>query len=253
MSLTITPAHLRRLLESGADEPVLYVDFDVDAEPELDVRASAYVDDDHVVITREALVDQLGDDWTDDDAAEYLPELQETADSIAPAPGPHFTAWLVNDRSALDGDDCDVTVLADQADNWKNGKPDWSSTGDPLFHALTGVDARDGDTDQAIREAEQLLEAAGWRVTGTWDAVDTGYVAVVERRDDETWTLQQAADHMGASSTKYADIVLRRLSVQAVGRAPGRGGQSLYTTAEVMYAHATRPGQGARTDLQDNR
>ena len=75
----------------------------------------------------------------------------------------------------------------------------------------------------------------------------------MERADSlETWTLQQAADHMGAASTNTAQRALKRLGIEPVGRAAGRGGQNLYQVAEVMYAHATRPGQGARTDLKDN-
>jgi hypothetical protein len=167
----------------------------------------------------------------------------------------HFTAWVTSAPDCLDGDNCDVTVLPDEANTYYDGDEEtvsWESTGTDVFQAATSVDARDGDIDQAIREAKELLENAGWRVTGTWAAVDTGYVAEVERWDpDETWTLQQATDYMGAATTKVAAQALRRLGVEAVGRAPGRGGQSIYTTAEVMYARATRPGQGARTDLKD--
>jgi hypothetical protein len=252
MSLTVTPADLRSLLDSGAEDPVLYVNFDVDEEPELDVWAGAYVDNDNVVITRTDLVDWLGDDWTDDDITEYLPELQDTADSIAPAPGPHFTAWLTTTRSELDGDDCDVTVLADDVAGWKKGKPDWSSTGDLLFHALTGIDASDGDHDEAADRAEDLLAEAGWSTAGSWEATDTGYIITVERADqNETWTLTEAANHMGAASTDTASRALRRLGVEKVGRAATAGGQSIYNAVEVMYAHATRPGRGARTDLKD--
>ncbi|MFG2913370.1 hypothetical protein ACGF0D_10825 [Kitasatospora sp. NPDC048298] len=252
MPVTVTPNDLRNLLDSGAEDPVLYVNFDVDEEPELDVWAGAYVDNDHVVITRAALEDWLGDDWTDDDITEYLPKLQETADGIAPAPAPHFTAWLVNDRSCLDGDDCDIAVLADQVAGWKKGKPDWSSTGNPLFHALTGITASDGDDEEAIDRAEELLAEAGWSTDGFWEAVDTGYVVTVERADpDETWTIDEVTTHIGAGSTGSARKTLSRLGVEAASRAPGRAGQSIYSTAEVMYAHATRPGRGARTDLHD--
>ncbi|MFE6868291.1 hypothetical protein ACFVFS_17215 [Kitasatospora sp. NPDC057692] len=171
---------------------------------------------------------------------------------------PHFTAWLVNDRSALESDNCDVTVLPDRpliyiedADGEEVEVINWESTGTGVFHAVTNVDARHGDDEDAIRETEQLLEEAGWRITGKWEPLDTAYVTEVERWDsDEMWTLQQAADHMGATSAKVAAQALRRLGVEAVGRAPGRGGQSIYNAAEVMYVHATRPGQGARTDLK---
>ncbi|BFP50049.1 hypothetical protein KCMC57_64170 (plasmid) [Kitasatospora sp. CMC57] len=170
----------------------------------------------------------------------------------------HFTAWLVDDRSCLDQDNCDVTVLADDIttviDYDGNGfeveKPEYSSTGAPVFYGITGVDARDGNVDDAIREAEQMLDAAGWVVTGTWEAVGTSYVVEVELAD-ETWGLDQVAAHIGASSTGSARKTLSRWGVQAVSREPGRGGQSLYSKTEIVYARATRPGQGTRTDLKD--
>jgi hypothetical protein len=251
MNTTVTTTLLRQLINSGAEDPVLYLDTDRD-EPELDVWAGAEVDQDNVVITRESLLEWLGDDWTDEQVADYLPELQETVADLLPEIGTHFTAWLVNDPSALEGDDCDVTVLADAFAGYRRGEPDWSSTGEPLFHALTGIDARGGDIDDAQDKAEQALAEAGWTTTGDWEALDNSYVITVVRADDdETWTLQESADHMGAANTNTAMRALKRLGVEAVGRAPGRGGQSLYRPAQVMHAHATRPGQGARTDLQD--
>ncbi|MDH6710937.1 hypothetical protein P3T27_007688 [Kitasatospora sp. MAA19] len=81
---TVTAALLRQLLDSSAENPVLYVSADSDT-PELDVWAGALVDNGTVVITRTELTDWLGDDWTDADLREYLPALQETADSITGA------------------------------------------------------------------------------------------------------------------------------------------------------------------------
>ncbi|WP_354643913.1 hypothetical protein [Kitasatospora camelliae] len=251
-SLTVTPANLRKLLASGADNPVLFVNRDVDYEPELAVWDAAYVDKDTIVITLPELIDWLGDDFTDDDAAEYLPELQETVDEIEPAPGPHFTAWVTTTPSCLAGDNADVVVLADTFAGYRRGKVEWESGGGEVFTAVTEVDAREGDDADAIRESEELLEAAGWRITGDWEGLDPGYIATVERQDEaETWTLQQATDHMKAANTNTAQRALKRLGIEPVGRAPGRGGQNLYLTVQVMYAHATRPGQGARTDLKD--
>jgi hypothetical protein len=80
---------------------------------------------------------------------------------------------------------------------------------------------------------------------------DTDLYAIVERWDvDEQWTLDQVADRIGASSSKYADTTLRRWGVKAVGRQPGRGGQNLYAAEAVITAMNSRPGQGARTDLK---
>lgn len=84
MSVTVTPAHLRQLLDSPVEEPVLYVSVDEDDRTvDLDVWASAYVSHARIVVTRVQLVDWLGDDWSDDDVTEYLPELQEAVDRIA--------------------------------------------------------------------------------------------------------------------------------------------------------------------------
>lgn len=94
----------------------------------------------------------------------------------------HFTAWLVNDSSALDGPCIDVTILPDEligADS--DDERAWSSSGEPVFYAVTTVDAREGDVEDAIDEAERLMDAAGWRTVGKWDAVDNAYTVTVER------------------------------------------------------------------------
>lgn len=165
----------------------------------------------------------------------------------------HFTAWLSTDRSVLEGDDCDVVILADDASGYRDEdetEPIWSSTGSPLFHALTGI-STDGDPDEIEKRAEELLAEAGWRIVGRWDAVDTGMVVTVEPEADETLTVDQVADYIGAANTGSARKTLSRWNVEAVSREPGRAGKSLYSKTEVVYALATRPGQGARTDLKD--
>lgn len=93
----------------------------------------------------------------------------------------YYTAWLTNAPSALDGTLTEVTVLPDKIVGERDGQPDRTSVGNPLFHAVTTVDARDGDEDQATREAEDLLTPAGWRLTGDWRGVTTGCTVTVER------------------------------------------------------------------------
>lgn len=83
-AVTITTTLLRQLLGSGAEDPVLYIDTEQD-EPELNVWTGAYVNHDQVVLTRADLIDQLGHDWSDEEVAEYLPELQEATDAILDA------------------------------------------------------------------------------------------------------------------------------------------------------------------------
>jgi len=168
----------------------------------------------------------------------------------------HFTAWLVNDRTCLDQDNCDITVLGDDINtviayddcNQEIEQPEYSSTGDPVFYGITGVNAKDGDVNDAIREAEQMLDDAGWHTAGTWEAVGTSYVVEVQPTE-ETWGLDQVVNYIQASSAGSARKTLSRWGVQAVGREPGRGGQSLYSKTDIVYARAIRPGQGARTDL----
>ena len=93
----------------------------------------------------------------------------------------HFTAWLTTDPTCLDQGCADVVVLRDEL----RGEPDdpnaWSSTGDPLFSAATTVDAKDGDMEDAMREAVDLLETAGWKLDGNWEAVSTGATVTVTR------------------------------------------------------------------------
>lgn len=94
----------------------------------------------------------------------------------------HFTAWLVTDLSALETDRIDISIIEDEligGDPENDG--DWASQGDVTFHAVTTVSAEDGDIDDAQTEAEALMEAAGWRIIGKWDATDNAYIVTVER------------------------------------------------------------------------
>lgn len=101
----------------------------------------------------------------------------------------HFTAWVTNDTSCLVGKNVDVTVLADEivgfetdSSGFETDTPKWGCAGDdPLMHAETTVDAKDGDIDDALREAKELLEAAGWAIDGEWDVTPTSYVVTVIR------------------------------------------------------------------------
>lgn len=94
----------------------------------------------------------------------------------------HFTAWLANDPSALETDCVDISIIEDEL---IGGDPendsDWASQGGVKFHAVTSVNAEDGDIDDAQTEAEALMDAAGWRIVGNWDATDNAYIVTVER------------------------------------------------------------------------
>lgn len=114
----------------------------------------------------------------------------------------HFTAWLVNDASALETDCCDITVIEDEAISYHvaddgTETPVWGSTGDPLFHAVTTVDAKTGDIEDAIKEAEALMADAGWTTAGGWEAVDNAYIVTVERAEEPAEDIEDSAEETG--------------------------------------------------------
>lgn len=94
----------------------------------------------------------------------------------------HFTAWLVNDASALETSCMDITVIEDEL---IGADPDderaWAANGAVTFHAVTTVDVHDGDIDAAQAEAKDLMAAAGWQIVGDWDVVDNAYIVTVAR------------------------------------------------------------------------
>ncbi|CQR59243.1 hypothetical protein [Streptomyces leeuwenhoekii] len=66
-------------------------------------------------------------------------------------------------------------------------------------------------------------------------------------RDYERWPISRVAEHLGyegESATGSARKQLSRWGLHAVGRAPGRGGESLYAADQVQAAHSARPGKG---------
>lgn len=67
----------------------------------------------------------------------------------------------------------------------------------------------------------------------------------------ELWSIDQAAEYLGAASTGSARRTLSRWGVAAVDYKPNEGGRpaARYDAEQVRTAAATRPGRGARTDL----
>lgn len=66
---------------------------------------------------------------------------------------------------------------------------------------------------------------------------------------EELWTVSVVAAYLGftgKSATGSARRQLSRWGIAAVGREPGRSGQSLYPSAQVRAAHEARPGSGRR-------
>ena len=80
----VTTTDVRTLLGSTAEEPVLYLKLDDDSgnAEELDVWAQALVPSGTIVITRVDALDLFGDEPDDETIAEYLPQVQESVDSL---------------------------------------------------------------------------------------------------------------------------------------------------------------------------
>ena len=97
----------------------------------------------------------------------------------------HFTAWVTTDSSMLAGEYCDVVVLRDEEkpQEREDGTMGtlWVSQGDPLFHIPTTVKAAGDDTEEAFKQAAELLAEAGWTVEGSWTPVTSGGIATVSR------------------------------------------------------------------------
>jgi len=67
----------------------------------------------------------------------------------------------------------------------------------------------------------------------------------------ELWTIDEAAEHIGASSTVSVRKTLSRWGVKAVGYKPVEGGglRAVFNADQVRAAAANRLGRGRRTDL----
>lgn len=60
----------------------------------------------------------------------------------------------------------------------------------------------------------------------------------------ELITATEAAPLLGVASGRVARQTLARRGIRPVGRAPGRGGESLYRRADVEYTVAHPPRRG---------
>ncbi|MFF1444168.1 hypothetical protein [Streptomyces sp. NPDC058295] len=77
----VTVQDLHQLLDSPAVSPVLYLNNEDGLR--VDVWAEALVSIHHVIISRETLLDMVGDDRDDDTLREQLEEIQETVAEVA--------------------------------------------------------------------------------------------------------------------------------------------------------------------------
>ena len=123
------------------------------------------------------------------------------------------------------------------------------------------LNARD---DSALAELKILLGPKGpmgdasspiWRRVLDWlDAAQSGDLVPLSMHGGgwpEKWRLSDVATHLRLT-TGSARVQMRRWGIEAIGRAPGRGGESLFAADQVRAAHLNRPGRGYRTDLDDD-
>jgi hypothetical protein len=75
------------------------------------------------------------------------------------------------------------------------------------------------------------------------------------RRDRELWPISKVAEYLGysgPSATGSARKQLSRWGVTAEGRAPGKGGESLFAADQIQAAHQHRPGRGRWAESRQN-
>ncbi|GLP64364.1 hypothetical protein TUSST3_09840 [Streptomyces sp. TUS-ST3] len=76
---------------------------------------------------------------------------------------------------------------------------------------------------------------------------------MADERPPELWTIDDVAAHLGIKPSS-ASGALSRMGIRAVRFRPhptSHRAQALYDPEQVKAAHAARPGQGKRTDLDD--
>lgn len=81
MNLTVTVSDVRALLDTGNEEPVLYVNTE-DGPARIDVWAGAYVQRHWRITSRDEITDMIGGDPSDSDIRSILGDLQETVNEI---------------------------------------------------------------------------------------------------------------------------------------------------------------------------
>ncbi|MFC1428619.1 hypothetical protein ACEZCY_36195 [Streptacidiphilus sp. N1-12] len=79
----VTAAHVRTLLDSSADNPVLYISYGEGTDSELDVWSAEQVFEADIVITRETAVGLLGGEDPDSEAVTaFVKDAQEAVDQM---------------------------------------------------------------------------------------------------------------------------------------------------------------------------
>ncbi|MFF5315879.1 MULTISPECIES: hypothetical protein [Streptomyces] len=148
----------------------------------------------------------------------------------------------------------------------------WHVYGVGIDHPVPSVDAGADDTRLSRYAAITYMQRRGSNINpAAWDTLcGTGHLPEPDRyvnnrpqwrpaaidayltRPRDLWTVSQIATYLGyqgdpSSAASSARRQLGRWGFTAEGRAPGRGGESLYPADQIIAAHTHRPGKGNRT------
>ena len=188
MASIVTPAHVHALASAEfSDLPVLAID---GGEIEVFPQSTAVERGAEILTDAAALLDYTGGELDGTLAAQFAAEINEahdlTEDSDAEEiDNPHgYVAAVATSADVVPNGRCDVSVIERQVIgyNIEDGEetPVYGLGDRVVYQADTGipVDADDATT-RAIAATEQLLEAAGWEITGAWEiAADAVYAPV---------------------------------------------------------------------------
>ena len=83
----VAVTHIRTLLDSSAELPVLYINYGEGTEAELDVWAAGEVEQADIVLTRATALDLLGEEADSETITEFLPKVQQTVDQMVSVQG----------------------------------------------------------------------------------------------------------------------------------------------------------------------
>ncbi|MGA5579458.1 hypothetical protein ACPCK9_32235 [Streptomyces koyangensis] len=109
--------------------------------------------------------------------------------------------------------------------------------------AMRALDLAPSEWD-ALRQARHLPPADRFISNRPQWAVET--IEAYRTRPYEKWPLRRVSEYLGHSSLSSTRSQVHRWSVPAVGREPGREGETLYADDQVRAIAAVKPGKGRR-------
>lgn len=138
----------------------------------------------------------------------------------------------------------DSDLAAHIAGHHDDLQPKWETS-------FTHSHSANNDSALLVSEAARLLRfISDWQLVGEAREMCNDWRLAIRAQRRELWTIDQVAEHLGTQPGS-ARGTLSRWGVKAHDYQPhpssGRP-QARYDAEEVRAAHASRPGQGARTD-----